>query len=36
MSDAVHARGCREEGRPSVLLPGYRFCPSCKRLIKET
>jgi len=34
-TDAVHARGCPGVDRPSQLLEGYRYCPGCKRMIKE-
>ena len=35
-TDAVHRKGCTRQGvRPSVLMPGYRFCPGCRRMIKE-
>ena len=29
-----HNRGCSREGaRPSELLAGYLFCPSCRRMV---
>lgn len=36
MTDATHARGCdTTELRPSALLVGYDYCPTCRRLIKK-
>lgn len=35
MSDAAHMRGCQDEGVPSKLMDGYRFCANCRRMVAD-